>query len=130
MEWDTWSDPAWPVCDKVEQIKIVESEYFKLGQSVQAEVVNNSNCPLPCRYKEYQIVGEPEGEQATQIAIGFVFADWEITEAIEEEIYSFESFVSEFGGSLGLFLGFSFYMLLDPFIFTLKFVGKKLKKDV
>ena len=130
MEWDTWSDASWPICDKVDQIKKVEAEYVKLGHSVQAEVVNNSNCPLPCRYKEYQIVGEPEGEQATQIAFAFVFADWEITEAIEEEIYSFVSFVSEFGGSLGLFLGFSFYMLLDPFIFALKFVGKKLKKEV
>ena len=126
MEWDTWSDPAWPVCQRVDQIKMVEAEYFKLEESVQAEIVNNSDCPLPCRYKEYQIIGEPEGWESSKLLLGFVFADWEITETIEEEIYSFVSFVSEFGGSLGLFTGFSFYMLLDPLIFSLKFLGKKL----
>ena len=31
----------------------------------------------------------------------------------EVEVYPFLSFVSEFGGALGLFLGFSFMMLWD-----------------
>ena len=44
---------------------------------------------------------------------------------VEEEhlIYDFTSFVSECGGSLGLFLGFSFFMVFEyitPFLFTLK----------
>ena len=44
---------------------------------------------------------------------------------VEEEhlIYDFTSFVSECGGSLGLFLGFSFFMVFEyitPLLFTLK----------
>ena len=38
-------------------------------------------------------------------------------------IYDFISFVSECGGSLGLFLGFSFFMVFEyitPFLFTLR----------
>ena len=38
------------------------------------------------------------------------------TEAFEEKealVYEFESFVSEGGGALGLFLGFSFVMVWD-----------------
>ena len=44
---------------------------------------------------------------------------------VEEEhlIYDFISFVSERGGSLGLFLGFSFFMVFDyltPLLLTLR----------
>ena len=31
----------------------------------------------------------------------------------EVEVYPFESFISEFGGALGLFIGFSFMMIWD-----------------
>ena len=37
----------------------------------------------------------------------------EITEEVEEYIYDEISFIAEFGGALGLFLGFSFYMIWD-----------------
>ena len=41
----------------------------------------------------------------------------------EHLLYDFTSFVSEFGGALGLFLGFSFLMVLEmitPFIIIVK----------
>ena len=45
--------------------------------------------------------------------LGYVFllASSEVIFEEETLIYDFISFVSEFGGSLGLFLGFSFFML-------------------
>ena len=43
----------------------------------------------------------------------FVAANSEITEEVEEYIYDEISFIAEFGGALGLFLGFSFYMIWD-----------------
>ena len=42
-----------------------------------------------------------------------MLANMEMTEESEHYMYDFESFVSEFGGSLGLFLGFSFFTLWD-----------------
>ena len=33
----------------------------------------------------------------------------------EVEVYPLESFISEFGGALGLFVGFSFMMIWDIF---------------
>ena len=42
-----------------------------------------------------------------------ILANKEITVEREMIVYDFTSFVSEFGGSLGLFLGFSFFMLWD-----------------
>ena len=47
------------------------------------------------------------------LGYNIMLANMEITEESEHYMYDFESFVSEFGGSLGLFLGFSFFTLWD-----------------
>ena len=52
-----------------------------------------------------------------------MLANNEVQEEEEHLIYDFISFVSECGGSLGLFLGFSFFMVFEyitPFLFTLR----------
>ena len=52
------------------------------------------------------------------------------SEVKEEEhyIYDFISFISECGGSLGLFLGFSFFMVLDYLAPIFTIVKKLLNK--
>ena len=47
------------------------------------------------------------------LGYNIMLANMEITEESEHYMYDFESFVSEFGGSLVLFLGFSFFTLWD-----------------
>ena len=42
-----------------------------------------------------------------------ILANSEVIEEEEHYIYDFISFISECGGSLGLFLGFSFFMVLN-----------------
>ena len=46
---------------------------------------------------------------------------------VKEEtlVYPFESFLAEFGGSLGLFLGFSFLSLWDILLSILKLFSHK-----
>ena len=49
-------------------------------------------------------------------------ADHELIEETEEYAYTFISFLAEFGGALGLFLGFSFFGLwefVEPFYLKL-----------
>ena len=74
-----------------------------------------TNCIKPCKYKEYKVVGE--NRQTTLQSQDFSFSLWAIsknTEVKREElIYPFSSFLAEFGGILGLFLGFSFMSLWD-----------------
>ena len=44
----------------------------------------------------------------------------------EDWVYPGISFIAEFGGALGLFVGFSFYMIWDFFVFIQeKLSGKK-----
>ena len=42
----------------------------------------------------------------------------------EKVIYSVESFISEFGGAMGLFLGFSFIMLWDLLVLSTMYCFK------
>ena len=51
------------------------------------------------------------GSKETKVAISM--ASTTITRKNEVRMYPIESFVSEFGGALGLFLGFSFLMVWD-----------------
>ena len=55
-------------------------------------------------------------------------ANSEVNEEEEHYIYDAVSFISECGGSLGLFLGFSFFMVLDYIAPSLVIVKKLLKK--
>ena len=77
-------------------------------------------CPLPCHFKEYEIVDGPQTKYNSQIKIFMAMASTDILEKHEELIYPFVSFVAEFGGSLGLFIGFSFITVYDLLIGFLK----------
>ena len=54
-------------------------------------------------------------------------ANDEFEEETEEYVYDVISLISEVGGSLGLFLGFSFFMLYDLCLVTFKEIKKKIK---
>ena len=47
------------------------------------------------------------------LILGISFATTQVTIKTEIYIYPFSSFLAEFGGALGMFLGFSFFMLWD-----------------
>ena len=49
----------------------------------------------------------------SSLGYNLILAASEVNEEEEHYIYDFISFISECGGSLGLFLGFSFFMITD-----------------
>ena len=89
-----------------------EKLYLLLSQVEQREVLVDTGCLMPCRYKEFKLV---------QIVDGFFFpyglgVSYSTTEIVVEEeqwVYPPVSFLAEFGGALGMFLGFSFIMFWD-----------------
>ena len=59
-----------------------------------------------------------------------MLANNEVQEEEEHLIYDFISFVSECGGSLGLFLGFSFFMVFEYITPVLLIARKALTKHM
>ena len=63
----------------------------------------------------------------------FGFVLWNMSPFVlvetESLLYSIESLVAEFGGTLGLFLGFSFMALWDGLEVMAKILGKLLNKS-
>ena len=86
------------------------AEYKKLKQLTQ--------CWKPCKYRQYAFIGEQS--QSTFKSEQFTFSLWaasrETTVKTEHLIYPLSALVAEFGGTLGLFLGFSFITLWDKII--------------
>ena len=78
----------------------------------QTYLEDQTGCLFPCTYDEYRVV-------ATDLrdfnVFGLVLTYGSLTTTVLREylIYPFDSLVSDFGGTLGLFVGFSFVMLWD-----------------
>ena len=83
------------------------------------EIVKRTGCYQPCNFKEYQFVNTNLKEfnlvdiPDNRVAI-CLWAVSKYTQAEEEVlVYPFQSLIAEFGGCLGLFLGFSFMTIWD-----------------
>ena len=58
----------------------------------------------------------------------FVLVNNELTVKTEALLYDERSLLAEFGGALGLFLGFSFYMLWETFKPIINSLKKQIKQ--
>ena len=58
-------------------------------------------------------MGEPVLFNPEVQGLSLLLTNIKITEKIETILYPFESFLAEFGGALGLFIGFSFFGLFE-----------------
>ena len=92
----------------------------------QKNIVKNTGCIIPCEYKEYKIVDMKENIKGNNL-FGFALGSTNIL--VEREVYAYPwvSLLAEFGGALGLFLGFSFVMVWDVFDWMMKIFSRNLK---
>ena len=78
-------------------------------------ITRETGCLKPCSYKKYVLIGEKR--RSAFKSEEFAFSLWAVSNSTlvekEELIYPLSSLVAEFGGTLGLFLGFSFMTLWD-----------------
>ena len=108
LPWDTWSSNSLPICNTKEDIVQIESEFLHMADVVEAQLIQMTGCLLPCSYSEYKLIGNPVVIDQSMFGLQLSFGKTEASEEREALVYEFESFVSEGGGALGLFLGFSF----------------------
>ena len=79
------------------------------------------------------MAGEPlriPSPDSDKILLSIRFDSPTITTEQEEMAYSFGSLIADFGGLLGLFVGFNFLMIWDCLLIALKCLKSKKKFDV
>ena len=126
--WDNIFD-NYPNCSTMDQIRQHEELYEFYYNEDKNTIQEKTGCLEPCDYYEYRLVGERQKFTHTDLnsfkmSINLVS---KTTEKLDEELmYPFISFLGEFGGSLGLFLGASFLSIWDfveYFALKLKIAG-------
>ena len=104
-----------------------EKIFLELSMSESEQISNITGCLEPCHYKKYILLAEQVIKSKR-----FKFSLWALSTntrvETEELIYPVSTLVAEFGGTLGLFLGFSFISLWDNFD-TLKRVVALLREN-
>ena len=81
-----------------------------------------------CNYFKYEVLKvETDLSDQRQDRLGFelILANNEVTTVQEVLAYDFLTLVSNFGGSLGLFVGFSFYMIGNINLDIINYDNKK-----
>ena len=88
--------------------------FQELGISQSQEISLFTGCLKPCHYKKYVFLAD-HNVKSKQFKYEFLLwpASSRTRVETEELIYPMSTLVAEFGGTLGLFLGFSFICLWD-----------------
>jgi len=117
MEWDKLeSIQNVPLCDNLQKMRSYEKEFLYLSQVEEREVLKETGCLPPCQFSEYTLVENVPGFEKTY-GYGLAYATTEVRIEEEDWVYPGLSFIGEFGGSLGLFVGFSFYTFWDVLVY-------------
>ena len=114
---DAWFNTSWDNCTKNEEYRNCHSVMYDCYYN---QKVRNA-CPIPCERKEYRgVSGKAHGfEKAIQdhvTIMAFKFNTMDIEERNEVLIQDFPIFIGTVGGSLGLFIGFSFTCIFAKII--------------
>ena len=89
--------------------------YAELRILEQRNIFSSTGCYKPCTYREYRLIGD--SQTSSSGAADFLFSLWAVSNdtTVEREvlIYPWTAMVADMGGTLGLFLGFSFMTIWD-----------------
>ena len=117
LPWDTLSSQDRPVCSTIEQYKLFANTYVILRDASMNQITNMTGCIKPCIYKDYQAVRGLEAgafdAEDTHLTVELWMVTTEVTVETEVLLYTWTDLVADIGGTLGLFLGFSFMTLWD-----------------
>ena len=75
--------------------------------------MTETGCNVPCKYTEYSLPTSSVDTYTVDTTFGILMASKKVEKRTQMFMYPFPSSVSESGGALGLFVGFSFNMLWD-----------------
>jgi hypothetical protein len=96
-------------------IRKYEILYIEIRDAIPKKISELTGCNKPCNYKKYSYFGyQRETNFKTDHFVFSLVSPFNDTKVETKQlIYPLSSLVAEFGGTLGLFLGFSFMALWD-----------------
>ena len=116
--------PEIEVCDTFKKVwEYFANESIMIGYE-QKVIFEKTGCLQPCKYREYVPAGTISKSKnysrfmnlkEKQFCLWFKIASTTLKIEKETYVYPAISFISEIGGSLGLFVGFSFLTIWDWF---------------
>ena len=113
------------MCATGQQVLNLSDVYQKWSTLDRTSLIRETQCLPPCSYTEYKLGGEVEKEQVKGVKkLKIQLTDSKVKRLTERKLYDFVSFIAEFGGALGLFVGFSFLSLFDFYEFVIKFLPR------
>ena len=107
-------------CNSLSEYNEFEKLYRTVDMMNSRDISKALGCKLPCRYREFEKVEEFVSIQTDRLAVMFSLATNDILVKTEVQLYKMTSLVGDIGGSLGLFLGFSFLTVWDWILLLFK----------
>ena len=123
--WNEDTDKFSRNCNNLENLEKYEDYFGKLYYMDPYQLMNMTGCLTPCTYQEYEIVGTEDMNKGINNFGIFMSSAYFV---VEKEVlaYTWITFLAEFGGALGLFLGFSFLMIWDLLEWIITFYQQRL----
>ena len=90
-------------------------------------IIKTTGCLPPCKYTEFSLPYTPVGASENSTSFSLKFSQSSLVLKKEVLVYPLTSLVAEFGGTFGLFVGFSFIMFWDSAEFLIKYGMEILK---
>ena len=117
LPWDKTTSEEFTVCSRVKDLKNYSVIYQDMYMHHLNKISTDTGCNKPCHYREYKLVKKYDtkllSNDSNWDSIIHLFPNDEIMVEKELKSYSGLSLLADIGGSLGMFLGFSFLMLCD-----------------
>ena len=124
------------LCKTIERFVKFEKKFYEINDKTPTDITNEYGCQIPCEYTEYVLVEDlPVADDLKNILklnfnlkiLHVVLSSREVLVKREVQLYGLTSLVGDTGGSLGLFLGFSFVTLWDWAVAVTEAVRSKLR---
>ena len=92
-----------------------------------SDIAMQTKCLKPCAYKKYEIMGDPSstGFESDFFVLSVLSVSNATMVETEQLIYQLSELVADFGGTLGLFLGFSFITVWDGALYLTNVLSKR-----
>ena len=98
----------------MDQYTMFEDSYYQMAKGDRSTIEARTGCLFPCTYIEYR-VGHTKQLPFQSSGIWVSFGSLATIVRKEVYVYPFINLVADLGGTLGLFLGFSFFAVIDIF---------------